>query len=237
MVKIQKRTESNISVWFKHLDESLKHGHKPRENMPYVTISRESGAYGNTIAYMLAEYMQKRERRQDAFWAVFDKELMKKVMDENKFPEGYKKYLDESAVPAIQDIVGEILGVHPPHETLVRKISETIFHLAWLGNVILVGQGANIITQRLPRGVHVRLVASLENRVKHMQDIMDISEKEARDYVIKEDRNRHEYIKRYFHKDINDVSLYDIIINLDTVALEDAVRAIGEMVFKGNETL
>ena len=59
------------------------------------------------------------------------------------------------------------------------------------------------------------------------------SEKEAKDYIIREDRDRRDYIKKYFNKDIDDVYLYDLVVNLDNVPLEDAVRAIGEMVLKG----
>jgi cytidylate kinase len=225
--------ESRVSSWFKQLDESTSLKHRPRENKPYVTISRQSGAYGTTIAEMLAEYLSKRERRRDAVWAIFDKELIKKVIDDNKFPGKYEQYFSEYAMPAIQDIMEDLLRVHPPHETLVRKMSETILKLSSLGYVIILGSGGNIITQKIPNGIHVRLICSLDKRVVHMKEVLGISEKEARDHVIKEDRAREDYIKKYFHKNIEEVSLYDIVINMDTVPLDDAVRIIGEMVLKG----
>lgn len=233
MTKIHRRIESYVSSWFKQLDESFNVKREPRENKPFVTISRETGAYGTTLAAMLVEYLAKHERRQDVSWAAFDKELISKVIEEYKFPEKYNEYLAESTMPVIQDIMEELLGVHPPKETLVRNMSEAIFRFAQVGYVILIGRGANIITARLPKGVHVRLVGSLEKRVAHMQGYLNVSEKEARDYVIKEDRNRQDYIKKYFHQDIDDVSLYDIVINSDTVPLEDVVRIIAEMVLKG----
>jgi len=233
MTKIHQMIESRVTSWFKQLDESTSMKHRPRENKPYVTISRQSGAYGTTIAEMLAEYLSKRERRRDAVWAIFDHELIKKVIDDNKFPGKYEKYFNEYAMPAIQDIMEDLLRVHPPHETLIRKMSETILKLSSVGYVIVIGSGGNIITQKIPNGVHVRLICSLEKRVAHMQEILGVTEKEAKDHIIKEDHTRHEYIKKYFHKDIDDVSLYDVVINMDTVPLEDAVRIISEMVLKG----
>jgi cytidylate kinase len=233
MTSIHRMIESRVSSWFKQLDEATSMKHRPRENKPYVTISRQSGAYGTTIAEMLAEYLSKRERRRDAVWAIFDKGLIKKVIDDNKFPEKYEKYFSEFAMPAIQDIMEDLLRVHPPHETLVRKMSETIFKLSNVGYVIILGSGGNIITQKIPNGIHVRLICSLDKRVAHMKEYLDISEKDARDHVIKEDKTREEYIKKYFHKNIDDVSLYDVVINMDTVPLDDAVRIIGEMVLKG----
>jgi len=237
MTNIHGRIESHVASWFKQLEKSFKNVRKPRENKPFVTISRESGAYGTTIADMLVEHLKKRERRRNAVWAVFDKELISKVIDENKFPEQYNKYFSESSISTVQDIMGELLDVSPPRETLVRKMGETIFHLAQLGYVILVGRGSNIITRRLPKGVHVRLVGSFEKRVAHMQEYLEIGEKDARDYIIKEDLDRKEFIKQYFHKDINDASLYDIVINLDTVPIEDAVRIIGDLIFKNKGKL
>jgi len=233
MTKVQRIIESRVSSWFKQLDEITGMKHRPRENKPYVTISRQSGAYGTTVAEMLAEYLSKRERRRDAVWAIFDKELIKTVIDDNKFPGKYEKYFSEFAMPVLQDIMEDLLRVHPPHETLVRKMSETIFKLASVGYVIVIGSGGNIITQKIPSGVHVRLICSPEKRTAHMQEHLGITEKAAREHITREDHSRHEYIKKYFHKDIDDPSLYDVVINLDTVPLDDVVRIIGEMVLKG----
>lgn len=233
MNRIHKLVESNINSWFKQLDESVKQKRNPRENKPYVTISRDSGAYGMTVAQMLSEYLAKHERRKDVVWAVFDKNLLSKVKDEHKLPEKYEKYLGESAMPAIQDIMEDLLGVHPPHETLIRQMSETIYYLARIGYTIIVGRGGNIITHSIPKGVHVRLIGSLENRVAHMKEILNVSEKAAREYVIKEDHDRREYIKKYFHKNIEDNSIYDLVINSDTMSLDDIVMTIGDLVLKG----
>lgn len=233
MRKTNRMIEANVTSWFKQLDETNNLKKRPREHKPFITISRESGAYGITMAEMLVEYLSKRERRHDAVWAVFDKELIKKVINENKLPEEYGQYFHEAAMPVIQNLMGEILGAHPPHETLVRNMSEVIYNIASLGYVIIVGRGANIITRSIAKGVHVRLVGSLEKRIIHMKEHLGVSEKEAKDYINKEDRDRRDYVKKYYKKDIDDIYLYDMIINLDHVPLEDAVRAIGEMILKG----
>jgi cytidylate kinase len=98
--------------------------------------------------------------------------------------------------------------------------------------VIFVGRGANIITRRLPSGVHVRLVGAFEKRVAHMMEYLNLPENQAREYVMKEDHDRRAYINRYFQKDISDASLYDLIINTDTVPFVDAVTIIGDMVLR-----
>ena len=231
MPRLHGKIEARISSWFKSLEESKKPDLSVGSR-PFVTISRQSGAYGTTIADMLAEHLRAHERRREAPWAVFDKELIQKVIEEHKFPVIFERYFVESSAPLIEDILAELFGLHPPQETLVRRMSETILQLTTLGYVILVGRGANIITRKLPSGVHVRLVGSLEKRVAHMKEYLNLPENQAREFVMKEDHDRQAYIKRYFQKDISDVSLYDLIINTDTVSLQDAAMIIGDMVLR-----
>jgi cytidylate kinase len=223
--------EARISSWFKSLEESKK-TERREKGRPFVTISRESGAYGTTIADMLCEYLRKHEHRREVPWAVFDKELIQKVIEEHHLPDAFQRYLVELPTPLIEDTLAELSGLHPPQETLVRRVSETILHLATLGHVILVGRGANIITRKLPNGTHIRLAGSFENRVVHMKEYLKLAQDQAREYVVKEDQNRQAYVKRYFNKDVNDVSLYDLIINTDTVSLQDAVMIIGDKVLR-----
>src|SRR5512136_1114161 len=189
MPRPREKMEARISSWFKHLEESKK-TERREKSRPFVTISRESGAYGTTIADMLAEHLREHERRREAPWAVFDKELIQKVIEEHKFPVIFERYFVESSVPLIEDILAELFGLHPPQETLVRRMSETILQLTTLGYVILVGRGANIITRKLPNGTHVRLVGSFEKRVAHMMEFLILPENQAREHVLKEDHDR-----------------------------------------------
>ncbi len=199
---------------------------------PFVTISRQAGAYGTTIAENLIEYLKNHDSQKDHPWTKFDKELIKKVMEDHDLPQTILSYFPESTVSEIKDILEELFNLHPSQYTLVHKTSESIIHLAQLGFVVLVGRGANIITAKLPYGVHVRLVGSFQNRVRHMTDYLKISDKEARIYVIKEEQDRRKYIQKYFEKDIDDPLLYDLIINTDTIEIQDAVRMIGDLILK-----
>lgn len=231
MPRPRERMEAHMSAWFKHLQESER-TERREMHRPFLTISRESGAYGTTIADMLAGHLREHERRRNAVWAVFDKELIQKVIEEHEFPVVFERYFVESSTPLIEDILEGLFGLHPPQEDLVRSMNETILHLAMLGYVILVGRGASIITRKLPNGTHVRLVGSFEKRVAHIKEFLNLPENQAREYVMKEDHDRRAYIKQYFRKDIGDVSLYDLVINTDTVPLQKAVIMIGNMILK-----
>lgn len=199
---------------------------------PFVTISRQTGAYGISVAKDLCEYLQKIERRANCVWAVFDKELIEKVVEEHNLPEKVLPYLSEATISEIQDIMEELFDVHPSQYTLVHKTGETILRLAQLGNAVLVGRASNIITAKLPGGVHVRLICPLDIRVKRVQEYYQMDVKKAMEYVLTEDKNRKNYVKKYFEKGIDDPLLYDMVFNTGTLKPQEIIQVIGDFVFK-----
>src|ERR1051325_1337889 len=118
------------------------------EMKPAVTISRMTGSGGRTVASKLAEYLQARVPAH-CQWTVFDRNLMAKVMEEHHLDKRIAEFMPENHKPMLTDIMEELLGLHPSSWTLVRQTAETILHLAQMGYVILVGRGANVITQKL----------------------------------------------------------------------------------------
>jgi hypothetical protein len=157
---------------------------------------------------------------------VFDRNLVEKVLEDHNLPARLAKFMPEDRVSEITDTMDELFGLHPPSWVLVRKTSETILHLAELGHVILIGRGSNIITAKLPHVFHVRLVGSLETRVKHLQQLNKLSLKQAQQLANREDLARRRYVKQFFGKDIDDPLLYHLVINTDLISVDDASRMI-----------
>ena len=201
-----------------------------RVGNPFVTISRQTGAYGITVARDLCEYLQKHERRTRCIWTVFDKELIEKVAEEHDLPKTVLPYLSEDTVSEIQDMIEETLGLHPSHDLLVQKTNKTILHLAQLGYVILVGRASNIITAKMPGGVNVRLISPWEKRLEHVQEYYSMTAAKAKEFIHREDHKRENYVKKYFKKDINDPLLYDMVINIDSLVHPETIQLIGDLV-------
>ena len=118
--------------------------------------------------------------------------------------------------------------MHPLNWTLVQHTSNTILHLARLGNAILVGRGSNVIAAKIPEAVHVRLVAPLKQRIDHVGEFFQLTPKKAAEYVRKKDRARRRYLKRYFNVAIDDPLNYDLVINTGRVSFEEAARIIAK---------
>jgi cytidylate kinase len=191
-----------------------------------VTISRQAGSGGHAVAEKLAEYLQAQDPAAARPWAVFDRNLVEKVLEDHHLPARLAKFMPEDRISQISDTMDELFGLHPPSWVLVRKTAETILHLAELGRVILIGRGANFITRKVAHVFHVRLVGSMERRVKRLQEVGRVNAKEAMRVAVREDLARRRYLKQFFDKDIDDPLLYHLTINTDLISFDEAARTI-----------
>src|SRR5215475_12339023 len=158
-----------------------------------VTLSRQAGCGAAAVALNLAKHLQARTPDHEPPWTVFDRNLVERVLEEHHLPQRLAKFMPESWTSEIADTLDELFGLHPPSWILVRQTAETILRLAMLGNVIIIGRGANIVTARLAAAFHVRLVAPLERRIIHMQESHDLDRRAALDFIRNEDKGRKRY--------------------------------------------
>jgi len=201
-----------------------------REVYPCITISRQTGAGSKPVCEKLIELMDDYSEPEGVRWAYFDKNLIEKVLEDHNLPKQISEFMHEGKYKHLDAVVYELLGLKPSEWTIIHKTTDTILQLARMGNVVIVGRGANIITVKLKNTFHVRLVASLEKRVEHIQNVMELSEKEAVNYIKKEDENRRKYLKSYFHVDIDNPLLYHMVVNTDKLTHKGTAYLIAEAV-------
>jgi cytidylate kinase len=224
-------TEISIGRCLSYIDSQLqdsKSGHPAcsLKRPPAVTISRETGAGGVSIGGLVADQLQKEAPGSHCPWTVFDRNLVEKVLEDHHLPMRLARYMPEARVSELQNMLEEVLGLHPDAWSLVRQSAETILKLAELGNVILVGRGANIITGRLHNVLHVRLVAPLECRIRTVVAYYRVSEAEAIRFVEEQDRARNGYVKKFFARNIEDPMQYHLVLNTGLLDFEEAARII-----------
>ena len=199
------------------------------DNSPLaITISRQTGSGAHCVAACLARYLQARKPYGSCSWTVFDRDLVERVLKDHDLPARLARFMPEDRIPEITDTLDELFGVHPPVYTLVQQTAETILRLATLGNAILIGRGAHVITSKLEHVFHVRLVGSLERRIEHIRQIRGVDKKEALALIRQEDRGRQRYLKKYFGKDIDDPLSYHLVVNTDSGPYEKVARLIGD---------
>ncbi len=198
---------------------------------PCITISRESGAGAVKVSEKVIHFFRESYNGSaDNTWTVFDRNLIEKVLQDNHLPKTLSNLMSEEKYSGVKSMMGEILGGQPGIWSLVHKTTETILQLAQVGNCIILDRGANVITTKLNNSFHVRLVAPLEERIRHIRELFNLERKAAMDYIKKEEEDRRDYLMTYFHKDINDPLLYHLIINTGYISEEKAGKIIANAV-------
>jgi len=212
-----------------HTENSEK-SFKKSEVYPCITISRQTGAGSKPVCEKLVNIMDEYSEPEGVKWAFFDRNLIEKVLEDHHLPKQISDFMSEGKYKHLNAVVNELLGLKPAEWTLIHKTTDTILQLARMGNVVIVGRGANIITSKLKNTFHVRLIASLEKRVEHIKTLMNLSEEEALEYIKKEDEKRKKYLKSYFHANADDPLLYHMTVNTDLLTHKGAAYLIAEAV-------
>lgn len=200
---------------------------KKKNPGPCLTISRQSGIEVNSICNKLVDLFG---TYYSSDWAYFDKDLIRKVISDHNLSPRIQKFLSEERESVIGQMFNEMLCLHPPMLELIHKMGYTMLNLAEIGNIILIGRGSNIITSHLSNAYHIRLVAPLNQRIKHLQESRDIKKEWAKKVLLREDENRKTFLLKTFHRDIDDPLLYHSTINVSQFSFNELVNFIVESV-------
>lgn len=206
-------------------------GSKEEDSRHALTISRETGAGAITVARMVTEILEKnRGETPSGPWAVFEQNLVQKVLEDHLLPEEFERYLPEEAVDRISDFSEEFFGLHPSSWTLVQKTNQTILKLAAKGNVVLIGRGAHLVAAKLPHVLHVRLVAPLDFRIKHIEQHFQLDRKAAIDFIKKEDEAKNSYLTRNFRSEVLSNLNFHLIVNTGRLGFPKSAQLIAEAI-------
>lgn len=223
--------------------ESAKHLTRTRASLPrpagvhrpIITISRQAGSGAHVVAEELVARLQALAPEGAPPWTFFDRNLVDRVLEDHELPERLAESMPEDRVSGIADTVDELFGLRPSSWVLVRKTAETILRLAEIGNVVVIGRGANLITAKVASAFHVRLVGSVSLRIEYVQEYLDLGPREAAEYVREQDLGRSRYVRKYYDGDIDDPLLYHLVVNTDRVPYVEAARLIADAVVAREE--
>ena len=220
-----------IECHSQHTDEFNQHL-RTKGLFPTLTISRQTGAGASSVGEKFIEIISKAPTDCNCEWAYFDKNLIEKVIADYNLPDFFSGLKVEDKYSGIEPIFKDFVWPSESKWSLAHKTTKTILKLANVGNVVIVGRGANIITAKLKNVFHVRLVAPLEHRIKHIREYFGMSVKEAEEYTTREEAARKKYVKSYFFKDIDDPVHYHLILNTHLLGYDGAAEVIARSIVK-----
>ncbi len=205
-------------------------GQKLARIRPFVTISRQAGAGGHTLAKILIEKM-KQEPNKELFggWEIFDHKLVEMVADDPALTVSVEKLLGEEYHRTADDFFRQILTASTHQDIVADRMFRLVRVIAEVGKAVIVGRAGSEVTKDLGPSVSVRLVSTEETRLARMMELHGHTEKKARDAMDRHDSGRARLLKRHFHVDIEDPLLYDAMWNTNQVssdAVADAIIAV-----------
>ena len=91
-----------------------------------------------------------------------------------------------------------------------------------VGNAIYHGLGAHLLLGRGCHALRTRIIAPMEFRIEQVQNRLNYSRKETLAYINKVDEDRRKWTKFLYDVDWTDASLYDLVLNLEQMNLQEA---------------
>lgn len=172
---------------------------------PFLTISRDFGCGEEELIPRLEKALK---------WKVYGRNLLDHLAQREILSRNFMETLDEQKQSLLDNWVnflirsGSIL-----QDDYVVKISKMIKVIVANESAIILGRGANHVLADKKEGLHLKLVAPFESRVKNIMKLRKLKEKEAQKLVEGIDSERTEFVRRYFHKNVADGLNYDLTIN------------------------
>jgi len=213
-------SDRRVTEWFlleRARKEERKAEKQPVGVQPVITISRQYGAGGHSVADKLVTWMGPK-------WQVWDKEIIEAIAQSAQERTEMVASLDEVTQSWMEQMVRSLFNVrYMEAQAYHRHLAQVLLALAQQGRKVIIGRGANFV---LPEALNVRLEAGLDFRVNDIMERYKVTKDEALRKIHEVDRVRADFTKRVFNRDITDRRAYDIIIQTDAIGFDATAAAI-----------
>ncbi len=202
-----------------------------------ITISREAGSNGDTIGYELANRLGYTcvnrsfvdliaRKTRVAPWQVERIERHPELATPHRVSAGAPAY-DERQGRDIDQLIrrlgyGEALETEDYLQALRRS-----WDLAAIGQVVIIGRGAQVILHGRPDVFHVRILAPSDERIAALRASASLTQETAARHVALIDGLRTDLLRRMGWED-DDQKLYDLILDTSGLAVETCVDRIAD---------
>lgn len=188
-----------------------------------ITIEREYGCGGGEIAQLLAKQLG---------WKLWDQLLTAEIARLANCPKAIVEAREERNDPLYYRLFKSFMrgsyegSINAPKlnlvdsETILKITQRVVQHAAEKGNTVIVGRGSQHFLKNRPDTLSVFLYASREEKVRRLL-ARGKSPQEAEQLVDTVDRERADFIQKYFNVEWPDRAIYNMMMN--TAIGDDAV--------------
>jgi cytidylate kinase len=178
--------------------------------MGIITISRGSYSRGKEIAEKLSEKLG---------YQCISREILLQASRDFDVPE-------VKLLQAIQDAPSVLDRLKHGKKKYIAFIRHAFLEQIQKDNVIYHGLAGQFFTSGLPNILKVRITADFNFRIKVVMKRENVSEEKARQILNKIDEERSKWSMFLYGIDTKSPDLYDIILHIDTITVNDAVEIL-----------
>lgn len=178
--------------------------------MSIVTISRGSYSRGKEVAEKLAQALG---------YECLSRDILLEASERFNIPE-------IRLIRAIHDAPSILQRFTYGKEQYVAYIRAALLRHVQKDNVVYHGLAGHFLLRGIPHVLKVRIIADLEDRVAEEMKRENISADEARRILLKDDEERRKWSLKVYGTDTWDPSLYDLLINIQCIKVDEAVDII-----------
>jgi cytidylate kinase len=182
--------------------------------MSIITISRGSYSRGKEVAEQLAQKLN---------YDCVSREILLEASEEFNIPE-------MNLVRAIHDSPSVLERFRHGKERYISYYQYALLKHVQKDNVIYHGLAGQYFLRHTPHVLKVRILASMADRVEEVMRRDSISRKEAEHVLAKDDEERRQWGLKLYGFDTWDSRLYDMVILIDRLSVNDAVDIIVETI-------
>ncbi|MEW5873753.1 MAG: cytidylate kinase-like family protein [Candidatus Zixiibacteriota bacterium] len=190
-----------------------------RSILRVITISRQTGSGGHTLARRLAD---------DLDFEFIDRQILDYIVQNSGARDQLIESLDERTRSGVDLWVeGVLRGRYVDRPEYTHMLIKSVSALAEHGDAVILGRAGNVIL-RERGGLHVRVIAPREVRAANLVNYGGMTLREASRRVVESDDQRQRFYEENFGADIDDPLGYDLILNTGNISLAAAEQAIVE---------
>lgn len=161
-----------------------------KKDGPVVTISREKGCPGNSIAEKLV--LKLRHVHKGEHWKTVNKEILELSARElHMNPKKIDHILHSEDKGFFRDLMLSFGEHYYESDVKVKKtIAELIANFSTKGKVVIVGLGGVAITKNIEKSMHIKLYAPYKYRLNIVEKRENMNTEKAREFMDESDVNR-----------------------------------------------
>ncbi len=196
---------------------------------PVITISREYGCYGSGLASELAQRINS-EFAPEKQWKTIDRHILSHVSNTlHTDPSGISHVFGAEQRGFLADIIESFSPKnYASDHRVIATIKKVVRHFAEEGNTIIIGRAGCVIGAHIPRSLHIRLIASYEDRLSCVMAHTGLDEKDARKQIDVISKKRNDFMS-FFNGNKPDSELFDVVFNKSRLDNNTIINCIVEL--------